>query len=97
MSSHTALNIHQKRAAITPNILEEFFTNAENDLRDVPIENIINLTDHPGGTKLIFKRETKYAERIVNNNPKAAVSLMFAGTASGHLLPIYMVYKASQL
>lgn len=102
LSSRTASNIHRKRAAVTPAMLDEFFTNAHVDLSQVPPENIINydetnLTDDPGASKFIFKRGTKYPERIVNNNPKAAISLMFAGSASGYLLPVYVVYKASQM
>lgn len=102
LSSRTASNIHRKRAAITPAILDEFFHNAELEFKDIPPENIINydetnLTDNPGSQKFIFKRGVKYPERIVNNCPKSAISLMYAGTASGHLLPVYVVYKSTQM
>ena len=47
--------------------------------------------DDPGGIKGIFKRGTKYPERVMNFT-KSLISIMFAGTASGILLPYYIVY-----
>lgn len=55
-----------------------------------------NLTDDPGAKKCVFKRGTKYPERVLNSS-KSAVSLMFAGTASGEVLPPYVCYKAERL
>ncbi|CAK1600329.1 unnamed protein product [Parnassius mnemosyne] len=52
-----------------------------------------NLTDCK---TYIYKRGTKYPERILNNS-KTAISLMFTGTAHGELLPIYVVYKSDHL
>ena len=40
-----------------------------------------------------MKRGTKYLERILNNN-KSCTSLMFCGSATGQILPVYVVYKA---
>ena len=39
-----------------------------------------------------MKRSTKYPERIINNS-KACTSLTFCGSATGQLLPVYVVYK----
>lgn len=103
ISARTASNIHRKRAAVTPEMLNEFFRNAEVSLKDIDPQNIINydetnLTDDPGsGHKFIFKQGTKYPERIVNNNPKSCISLMYSGTSSGYLFPVYVVYKSTQL
>lgn len=55
-----------------------------------------NLTDDPGNKNYIYKRGCKYPERIYNTS-KTAISLMFSGTASGHLLPMYVVYKSENL
>lgn len=55
-----------------------------------------NLTDDPGSKKFIYKRDTRYPERVINST-KTAISLMYAGTADGQLLPIYVVYKADHL
>lgn len=43
-----------------------------------------------------IKGGKKYPERVMNSS-KSAVSLMFSGTAHGHLLPIYVVYKSEKL
>ncbi|KAK3794232.1 hypothetical protein RRG08_039013 [Elysia crispata] len=45
---------------------------------------------------MIFKRGVRYPERIINST-KSSTSLMFAGTASGTVLPLYVVYKAENL
>ena len=55
-----------------------------------------NLTDDTGRKQAIFRRGTKYPERIMNNT-KSATSIMFAGSAAGELLPVYVVYKAEHL
>lgn len=101
ISGRLASNISRRRAAVTASILDEFFMEAT-DIKDVPPQNLINydetnLTDNPGLKKFIFKRGCKYPERVVNSNPKSAISLMYSGTASGHLFPPYVVYKSSQL
>ena len=38
----------------------------------------------------------RYPERILNGT-KASTSLMLAGTASGKVLPVYVVYKSDHL
>ncbi|KAJ8928855.1 hypothetical protein NQ314_018521 [Rhamnusium bicolor] len=55
-----------------------------------------NLTDNPGNKKFIFKRGTRYPEHVINST-KSAISLMYAGTADGQLLSIYVVYKGEHL
>lgn len=102
LAGRTATNISRKRAAVTSEILDEFFDNAEAELTSVPPENIINydetcLSDNPGAKLFIFKRGCKHPERVVNNNPKSSISIMFSGTASGHVFPCYVVYKATQM
>ena len=45
---------------------------------------------------VIVKRTTKYPERIMNSS-KSSISLMICGSASGTMLPPYVVYKAENL
>jgi hypothetical protein len=54
------------------------------------------LTDDPGTKKCIFKRGVKYPERI-KDSTKTAISVMFCGSASGDMLPAYVVYKAENI
>lgn len=94
-------NVKRARAANTEEIMEEYFENLKISLRDVEPQNIINydetnLTDDPGSQKCVFRRGTKYPERYMNTT-KSAISLMFAATASGERLPLYVVYKAERL
>jgi hypothetical protein len=70
-------------------------------LEGIPPTHILNydetnLTDDPGRRKAVFRRGTKYPERIMNST-KSSTSVMFAGTASGQLLPPYVVYKSKNL
>ncbi|KAA0197749.1 hypothetical protein HAZT_HAZT004114 [Hyalella azteca] len=63
----------------------------------MPTMNIINydetnFTNDPGKSQMIFRRGMKYPERVMNFS-KTSYSVMFAGTASGELLPPYVVYK----
>lgn len=48
------------------------------------------------GKKNVFRRGIKYPERIINFS-KGNISIMFSETASGSLLPPYVVYKAEHL
>lgn len=52
-----------------------------------------NLTDDPGRKHPIFRRGIKYPDRVMNST-KTSTSLMFAASAAGELLPVYVVYKA---
>ena len=52
----------------------------EVSLKDIPLENIVNydetnLTDDPGRRQAIFRRGTKYPERVMNCT-KSATSLL---------------------
>ncbi|XP_063239266.1 uncharacterized protein LOC134540445 isoform X1 [Bacillus rossius redtenbacheri] len=94
-------NIKRSRAQVNEETLREYFTNLKNSIQDIPVELLINydetnLVDDPGKSKVIVRRGCKRAERIMDSS-KATSSLMFAGTASGILLPPYLVYKAEHL
>lgn len=101
ISNRAGANISTDRARVTPEIIDEFFKNYAEAVEGVTPDCIINydetnLTDDPGSKKYIYKRGTKYPERVKNNS-KSAISLMFSGTADGQSLPIYVVYKSDHL
>ena len=55
-----------------------------------------NLAHDPGAKKCIFKRGVKYPDRVINSL-KPPTSFMFCGSASGVMLPCYVVYKSKCL
>lgn len=96
-----ASNIKKSRAAVDENIVREYIENLGDVVNGIPPENIwnydeSNLTDNPGQKKVITKRGCKYPERICNAS-KSSISLMYAGSAAGELLPPYVVYKSAHM
>lgn len=94
-------NLKRSRAEKTDEEMEDYFNRLGITVNGVKPEHIINydetnLSDNPGTQKCIFRRGTKYPERYMNST-KSAVSLMFAATATGQLLPLYVVYKSERL
>ena len=101
INRRVATNIKRNRAAVSKEVIDEYFDNVEIVLKDVPASNIVNydetcFRDDPGVKKLLFKRGCKYPERILNTT-KQTTSVMFAGAASGELLPPFVVFKAENL
>jgi hypothetical protein len=81
--------------------VKEFFSRFSKTVKDIPPSNIFNydetnLQDNPGCVKAIFKKGTKYAEHV-RNHSKSAISVMFCGSATGQLLPPYVVYKGQNV
>ncbi len=94
-------NIKRVRAAISPEIVSDSFSNLKKEIENVEPGNIINydetnLADDPGRKKVISKRGCKYPERVMNSS-KTATSLMFACAGDSKLLPPYIVYKSLHL
>ena len=56
-------------------------------------EQIQSVVDH---IKVIFKRGTKYIERIMNQS-KSSTSVMYASAADGTVLPPYIAYRATHM
>jgi nitroimidazol reductase NimA-like FMN-containing flavoprotein (pyridoxamine 5'-phosphate oxidase superfamily) len=54
------------------------------------------MSGDPGRKKVIVRRGVKHAEYI-NDTSNSSTSVMFSGTASVVVLPIYVVYKADHL
>ncbi|CAK1599466.1 unnamed protein product [Parnassius mnemosyne] len=101
LSNRMASNISTDRAKVSASTIDSFFEYFAPTIDGVTPDRIINydetnLTDDPGNKKYIYKRGVKYPERVTNTS-KTAVSLMFAATAEGQLLPVYVVYKAEHL
>jgi hypothetical protein len=94
-------NIRRSRAAVSPDVINCYFDELKKELKDVPPSNIVNydetnVCDDPGRRKLIFRRGCKYLERVMNLS-KASMSVKFATSADGTILPPYAVYKAVHL
>lgn len=94
-------NIKRARAEVSKEMVEEFFKELETTLENVEPENIYNFDetnfcDDAGRVKVIVKRSTKHADRIMDNS-KSAVSVMMTGNACGKVLPPYVCYKAENL
>ncbi|KAJ4428133.1 hypothetical protein ANN_24147 [Periplaneta americana] len=94
-------NIKRARAAVSPEIIDSYFEELSETLKDVPPEAIINydetsMQDNPGKSKVNVHRSCKYPERIIDFS-KSNFSVMFASTTSGVALSSYVVYKADHL
>ena len=79
-------------------MIKKFFNNLEDNLKDVPPNNILNydktaFVDNPSKQKVLVRRGMKYPS-LMQEHSKVAVSIMFAGTANGDMLPPYVVYKS---
>ncbi|KAJ0172922.1 hypothetical protein K1T71_011098 [Dendrolimus kikuchii] len=89
ISQRNCQNIKKNRAEVSPESIRSYFRELEISLTNIEPCNIINYDE----TNLTMIR---YPERVVNHS-KASVSIMIAATASGVLLPPYVVYKAQNL
>lgn len=99
-------NIKAARAAVSAESVTKFIGNLKETLLNddgtpVPPTHIFNydetnLSDDPGTNKCIFKRGSKYPERVMDGT-KAATSMMFCGSAAGEMTPAYVVYKSEHL
>ena len=101
LSSRLVQNINPKRAQVDSAVINSYFDYMEADIEGIPPENIINfdetnLSDDPGRIKAISKRGQKYFDRLLSTS-KSSTSIMFAATASGYMLPPFVVYKAQNV
>ena len=100
-TNRIATNIQRKRAEMSKEEVEKYFTNIETELQGVCLQNIwnydeTNVRDDPGSKKAVMKRGTKYPERVMDSS-KVCYSLMFCGNAEGTILPPYTVCKSVHL
>lgn len=94
-------NIKKARAEKTVTEFQNYFNNLENVVKNVPSTHLLNydetnFSDNPGSVKCIFRRGIKYPERIMNST-KSSISVMFAASADGKVLPPYVIYKSEAL
>lgn len=90
---------------MSPEIVQKYLDNLKVALKvgekdEMKPEHIFNydetnLTDDPGNKKCIFRRGTKYRERI--RDFKSSTSIVFCGSATGEVLPPYVVYNSGHL
>lgn len=101
LSIRLCRNIKRSRAAVNVTTVSEYFEELSTSLHAIPPQNIFNydetnFVDDPGCKKVMCRRQAKYVERIMNTS-KTGHSVMFCASATGELLPIYVVYKATNL
>lgn len=101
LTERLAQNIKRAQAGITKDTVKDYFENLKKIIEMVPASHIINydetnLTDDPGRSKVLSRRGSKRIERITDSS-KSSVSIMMAITASGAVLPPYVVYKSVHL
>lgn len=96
-----AANIKKSRAAVTKTIVSEYFDNLRITVDGIEPTHLFNydetnVSDDPGKIKAIFRKGVKYPERVMNHS-KSSTSVMMCGSASGDLLPPYIIYKGEHL
>lgn len=101
LAQRRSQSIKLSRAKVSPEDINKYFDNLEVSLQNVLPECIVNydesnFTDDPGRNKVLVRRTSKRAEKVMDSS-KSATSVMMAGTASGVLLPVYIVYKSEHL
>lgn len=101
LTQKVATNIKRPRGNVSNDILIKYFQNIDIELKNIPACNIFNydetnLQDDPGKKRMLFRRGTKYPEQICNF-AKTSTSLMLCISASGVLLPPYVIYKAEKM
>lgn len=101
ISNRFSANITSQRANLNSNTMDTFFDNYKNAIEGISTDCIVNndetnVTDNPGAKKIIYKRSSKYPERVINAT-KTSISIMYAGATAGTLLQPYVVYKPKHL
>ncbi|KAJ8940937.1 hypothetical protein NQ314_010536 [Rhamnusium bicolor] len=96
-----ASNINAKRSQETPGVIKDYFKYLCETVKGVPPENFFNYDEsnvsYDLGKKLcIYRRGTKYPKKSLHHS-KSATSLMICCSASGTLLPPYVIHKAENL
>ncbi|KAJ2939488.1 hypothetical protein O0L34_g6309 [Tuta absoluta] len=101
LTERLSQNIKRSRAAVDEKTINEYFDELESSLQNVEPEFIINydetnLTDDPKRQRVIVRRSCRHPEKILDHS-KTSTSVMFSGTGSGHMLPVYINYKAENI
>lgn len=103
ISNRNTRNINQSRASINEASINLFFDEVEKSLKDTPPENIFNMDEtavvddsSQAKRKLLYRRGTKYPTKVENFS-KTNTTLVMCGSATGVLLPPYIIYKSEYL
>ena len=101
LSFRVVNNIKRSRAKVSREEVMKFFGHFSKVAAGVPATHIwnydeTNFQDDPGRGKAMYKKGTKYAERVINST-KSSTSVMFCASAAGQLMPPYVVYKAGNM
>lgn len=101
LTTRLSQNIKRYRSDVAAEDLHEYFDNLQQSLDGIEPENLLNydetnLTDDPGQTEVVVRRNKKRAYKIMDSS-KSSTSVMFCVSASGTTLPPYIVYKARNL
>lgn len=101
LSKRLSQTIKESRAEVCPETINNYFDHLSESLQNVTPEAVVNydetnFTDDPGRVKVLVRRSSKRAEKVMDTS-KAATSVMFSCSASGNMLPVYIVYKADHL
>ena len=94
-------NLKPEKAKITPEVVTDFFDLYEKTVDGISPNNIRNfdetgLADDPGVKKCFFRWGMKYPERIISSS-KTNISVMYCGSATGEVLPPYVVHRAENM
>ena len=94
-------NVKAARAEVNHEVINNYFHNLEEWIKDIPPENIYNydetnITDDPGAKLVITQRGKKQIERKIQHS-KSSVRVMFAGNAAGQYLPPMVFYKSENI
>ena len=101
LTKRIANNVKAARAELKHEVINNYFDNLEEWIKDIPPENIINydetkITDDPGVKLVITRRGKNRIERKIQHS-KSLVRVMFAGNAAGQYLPPMVVYKSESI
>ncbi|KAJ8921309.1 hypothetical protein NQ315_013783 [Exocentrus adspersus] len=86
--------LERHKNEISQKLATDIKKNLRETLKDFLACNVFNydktnLQDDPGKKKMLFRRGTKYPERVCNFT-RTAITVMMCGSASGVLLPPYL-------
>ena len=100
LSLRTAGNIKRARTKVgSDEQVNEFFRNISGVIQDTGPENIFNydetnVTDDPGSKKVLVPRGARRIERVQEHS-KMAISIMVYASASGELLPPFVMHRTA--
>ena len=101
LSTRKCSNVKRSRGEVSREHINEFFTEFGEVLEGVEPGNLINydesnICDDPGAATVITKKGVKRVSRILDAT-KQSTSFMMTAAADGTTLPLYVVYKATNL